>query len=363
VYNIDEVKELITDEDVFLLLEHLQAEPVDHGGFITCKTICHNSLEELDSASNKLYYYSNSQRFTCFTHCGDSFDIFELVRKVQNVDLNQAIIYIVNFLNLQWKLDDAENDYSVNPDIDLFRRYNEINQLEPRENNKVLLPQIDDNIIRYFPQPRILPWEKEGISKEVCDYMNIRYNPLNGSIIIPHYDENDRLVGIRQRTLVQEDEIYGKYRPARISGKSYQHPLSFVDFGLNKSKDKIKDYGTVIVAESEKFCLQYMTMFGIENNISVACCGNNLSRYQFQLLLDSGAKEVVIAFDRDFEEVGDDNYYRVVNRLMKLNEKYKSEANISIMFDKEGLTGYKQNPLDSNSPEIFEYLFKNRIIL
>ena len=36
----------------------------------------------------------------------------------------------------------------------------------------------------------------------------------------------------------------------------------------------------------------------IENDISVACCGSSLSTYQVQELIDSGAEEIIIAFDR-----------------------------------------------------------------
>ena len=51
-------------------------------------------------------------------------------------------------------------------------------------------------------------------------------------------------------------------------------------YNLNNSKDNIKLIGKAIVFESEKSCLLYQTYFGIENDISVACCGSNLSIHQ-----------------------------------------------------------------------------------
>jgi hypothetical protein len=356
MYDKDKVKELVEPEDIFALLEHLGAEPTDHGGFFTAKTICHGG------SSEKLYYYCNSTLFQCFTNCGDSFDVFELVRKVKQIDLNQAILYVVNFLNLQWKLDDADADYDINPDLEILKKWQEIDNLEPRENNKIVLPEIDKDILKHFPQPHIICWEKEGITKPVCEEMDIKYNPLNGSILIPHYDEDNRLVGIRQRTLVQEEETKGKYMPARLNGKLFNHPLSFSLYAFNQTKEHIKEFETAIVFESEKSTMLYSSYFGSENNISVACCGNSLSRYQFQLLLDAGAKEVVIAFDKDFAELGDDDCRRVMERLIKLNNKYKNDANISILFDKEGVLGLKDSPIDKG-PAVFEHLFKNRIIL
>jgi DNA primase len=362
MYDIEKVKEAIESEDIFTLLEYLNAEPVDHGSFFTCKTICHNH-DDIESASHKLYYYINTSLFHCFSECGESFDIFELICKVKEIDLDQAVFYVVNFLNLQWKIDDPDSDYNVNEeDKEVFSRYNKIDELVPKENNKLELAEIDKNILKYFPQPRYLNWEKEGISKDVCDLMDIHYNPLNGSIIIPHYDENNRLVGIRQRALVKEDEEYGKYRPAYIQGKIRSHPLSFNLYGLNKAKPAIKDFNTAIVFESEKSVLRYIDLYGLTNDIAVACCGNNLSEYQFQLLLDSGATEICIAFDKDFHELDDDDCRRVVDRLKKLNQKYRTRANISILFDKENLLGYKMAPIEK-SKAIFEHLFRERIVL
>ena len=71
----------------------------------------------------------------------------------------------------------------------------------------------DDKILSYLPHPRILPWEKEGITQEVIQNHQICYNPSSQAIVIPHYNINNQLVGIRERTLIKENEIYGKYRP------------------------------------------------------------------------------------------------------------------------------------------------------
>ena len=58
----------------------------------------------------------------------------------------------------------------------------------------------------------------------------------------------------------------------------------------------------------EKSCLLYKSYFGLENDISVACCGSSVSAYQIQMLLDAGAEEIIIAFDRQFKEIGDKEF-------------------------------------------------------
>lgn len=100
-----------------------------------------------------------------------------------------------------------------------------------------------------MPRPRYLNWERDGITKEVCDARGICYDPANQGIVIPHYDINGNLIGIRERTLIKEEEQYGKYRPAFIDGKLWNHPLGFNLYNLNWSKNNIKTIGTAIVFE------------------------------------------------------------------------------------------------------------------
>ena len=102
-YSKEDVKELIEIEDVYTLLEYLDAEPQMYSDYIIAKTICHNG------DSRKLYYYAESGLFKCYTHCEDAFDVFELIQKILDInDLNKAIYWVVNFFNLTHKLSDAE---------------------------------------------------------------------------------------------------------------------------------------------------------------------------------------------------------------------------------------------------------------
>ena len=120
--------------------------------------------------------------------------------------------------------------------------------------------------------------------------------------------------------------------------------------------------GKVIVFESEKSCLLYKSYFGVENDISVACCGSSLSAYQIQSLIDAGAREIIVAFDRQFQEIGDDEFKHLKTNLMRLRDKYKNFVLISFIFDKNQITGYKDSPIDCG-PQTFLQLFKERIVL
>ena len=160
----------------------------------------------------------------------------------------------------------------------------------------------------------------------------------------------------------EDAERFGKYRPLKVNRQWFNHPLGLNLYGLNNSKDNIAITKKAIVFESEKSHLLYSSYFGLDNNISVACCGSNLSAFQVQLLLESGAQEIVISFDRQFKACGDDEHKKLVNHLLKIREKYKQDVLISFIFDKEMITSYKASPIDEG-PEKFLQLFKERIVL
>ena len=355
-YDKESVKEQLELEDVYDLLEYFEAEPQMFSNYIIAKTICHNG------DTHKLYYYENTQLFKCYTGGCGIFDIFELVQKIQDEqDLNKAIYFVVNFFNLQSKLEEADEDFSI-IDYKYLSQVHKLAELTPKIISKVNLPMIT-NYIKFYPQPQIISWKKEGISKNVCDYMGIKYNPVNGAILIPHVDQDGRLIGIRQRTLVQEDEIYGKYRPARLQNQLCNHPLAFNLYGLYQAKENIINRHIALVVESEKAVLQYITYFGLNNDICVAVCGSSMSNYQFHLLLDCGVKEIIFGFDKDYHYEGTEEFNKVEDKLNKIYMKYSGHgATLSFLIDKKNLLGYKDSPLDQGK-EVFLQLFTDRIIV
>ena len=106
----------------------------------------------------------------------------------------------------------------------------------------------------------------------------------------------------------------------------------------------------------------YDSYFGSDNNISVACCGSSISSHQFELLRELGIQELVIAFDRQFREIGDKEFKSHTKNLQKLADKYKNYVAVSCMFDKNNYLDYKSSPID-HGKEIFLKMFRERIIL
>lgn len=379
-YDKDSIKNQLQIDDVLRLVAELGGEPImgSTGTFFTSRTICHNVLGE---GSRKLYYYDNTKLFQCFTDCGASFDIYELVQKVKNINGEYKIYYNRegNPVTREWQLFDAVDFVAVYfgfsaetsefediqfklKDWELFDKYDKINQIKEAPKQIVELKLYDDTILQHLPRPIIKSWESEGISREVMLKRGIAYDPRTQSIVIPHYNIDGQLVGIRERTLIKEDEIYGKYRPAILNGLMYNHPLGFNLYNLNNSKDAIKIIKKAIVFEGEKSPLLYASYFGIENDITVACCGSNLLNNQMQLLLSLGVEEVIIAFDKQFQEIGDKEWERLVKNYKTLYAKYGAYVQISFMFDKGNLLGYKDSPIDRGE-DIFLKLFEERVTL
>ena len=350
----EKTKNDLTIDQVYELLMSLGGDPQIKDNIIISRTICHGGN------SHKLYYYDNTKLFKCYTDCLDTFDIFELIRKINNYTLPQAVKFIMNYYGIFLEEEFSDSQENLQ-DWKILNKYDSSSSQE-KEEKVIEFKYYDKSILKYLPHPRIIPWEKENITREVMEECGICYDPVMQGIVIPHYDIDGRLIGIRERTLIKENEDNGKYKPAILNYKQYNHPLGFNLYNLNFSKDNIAAYKKAIVFEGEKSPLLYASYFGADNDISVAVCGSNLVSYQVQLLLNLGVNEIIIAFDKQFQEIGDDEWKKWTKKLTNINTKYSRECQISFIFDKDNLLGYKESPID-RGPDVFLELFKRRVVI
>lgn len=358
-FNKDEIKNSLSVNQIEDLLTELGGEPRRYKDALISKTICHGG------SSHKLYYYPNTHLFKCYTDCSDTFDIFELIIKMheQNGEewsLYNAMTFVVNFFSINFEEDFSE----LRSDLQDWQYFNKRSKdkLPLAYENQGALPIFDNKILQNFPRPRLIPWEKEGITKEVCDSRGICYDPIYNGIVIPHFDIDGHLVGIRERTLIKELEDKGKYRPAIIGKQMYNHPLSLNLYNLNNSAAAVKSIKKAIVFESEKSCLKFATYFGLKNDISVACCGSNISSFQVKLLLSLGIQELVIALDRQYQTLSDEEHKNWVEKLYNLHNKYGKYTQISYIFDKGYTLNYKESPIDQDK-DTFLDLYNKRIFI
>lgn len=363
MYDKDEIKNSLSVQDVEELVRHLGGEAMWRRDALVCSTICHNRPGE---GSLKLYYYDNTKLFKCYTGCGEYFDIYELVARAKyvqdEVEMNagQSIRFVANFFGIT-----ATRDFD-----DMFETRSELLERLKKIDKPAETPQAtyepkiyDDSILKNLMKIYPKSWIDEGITVPTMMKYGIKYYPVGERIVIPHYNENGQLIGIRGRALVKEEaETYGKYSPIRMCGKMYNHPLSVALYGLNENKENIKRVKKAIVFEGEKSVLMFDSLFGSENNISVACCGSSISLRQIHLLLDLGVEEIIIAFDKEFKEVGDEEFKKNTKKLTQLSQRITKPVKAGIVFDKFNILDLKQSPIDKGL-ETFMFLYQNRIHL
>ena len=342
-----EIIEELDDDKVKELLDRLDIPYRDQGAAIIMPTVCHN--EDADEASWKLYYYKNTHVFQCYTECG-AMSIFTFLKNY----------YETRSIEYDWRMDilDVILDCSHMRQLDTTPGYRSIADNYAQKKVRQELPAYPESLMDVFIKYYPIEWLNDGISKAAMDKFNIRFSPTQNKIIIPHYDVGGHLVGIRGRALNQwEIDNVGKYLPVQIEGKWYSHPLSLNLYGLNVTKENIKQTGIAYLFEAEKSVLQ-CDSFSIPN-CAAAVCGSKLNKYALDILIrECWPQEVVICFDKE-EEPGSSDYF---NHLYELCLKYEVYCNFSFIYDKEKLLNLKDSPSDKGE-EVFKQLLARRVRL
>ena len=337
-----QLREALTETHIIYLMSLLGAtEFQDKGSYLQFKTICHNHDE--GNAGYNLSYYKDSYRFYCFSNCY-SMDIFQLIKlRWELLETGDD----THFENIAyWVMNHSQTDLDNTSPV--F-----VSTYDPRDydiaTKEIILPEHSQNVLQVFNNHHCIEWLEDGITHEAMNKYNILYSTSRNAIIIPHYDVNNRLIGVRRRALNEEDIQQGKYKPIYIEGMSYSHPLGYNLYGLNLVKDEVKARGKIVIAEGEKAPLQSYSVYG-KNNYVVAACGSRINRWQIYLIMKyCQPREIIIAFDKGIE----------YNYLESLCKRYSGYCNMSFVYDHQDRLKDKESPFD-NVKEL-EQLLHNRI--
>lgn len=80
----NEVRLNLTNEQIITIMASLGAvEYKEDDKALIFRTICHNV--DISEASFKLYYYKDTKLFHCYSGCGDTFNIYELIRRYYEI--------------------------------------------------------------------------------------------------------------------------------------------------------------------------------------------------------------------------------------------------------------------------------------
>ena len=346
----------ITLNDVKIFLESLGVEQIvvnEEKQYLICPTICHNPLEEAESM--KLYWYQDNKIFRCYTECNEAMSIFKLYQKFMEINQypvndEEAKLYVQNCLH-HIIITSAKQTNNYKLDIEKYKYTTTI----------PVLDEYPSTILSYFTKYYHPSWLKDGITPASMDKFKIGFSLGQNKIIIPHFDINGRLVGIRGRALEKKEiEESGKYRPIQIGKIIYTHPLQFNLYGIYEHKQGIQRRRSAIIAEAEKSVMLDDGYYGDLSNC-VACCGSTFNKYHVSLLTNIlGVNEIVVALDKEYVDWRDDKAKKYRAKLEGLCKRYKNQANFSYIWDYDNVLEEKDSPFDKGK-DVFEHLYKNRV--
>jgi hypothetical protein len=351
--DIKQLKNNITDDQIIQILKYLGAtKHIDTTNYIIFPTICHNGADS--NASMKLYYYRESKLFRCYTECDDSFDIIDLI--IKNRTVEKIPINFYEALNIIFQFTGNSFSFEISDDVN---KYESIASYYYKKGDGLIIPPCNSNILEIFYFYPTQEWLNEKITVETMKKFNILYSVKENKIIIPHYNKDGILIGVRGRSLDPLDaELNGKYRPIRSENIIYSHSLSFNLYGLDQTKDNIRKTQQAIIFEGEKSVLKFDSLNKDFNN-AVAVCGSSINKAQIMMLLEHGAKEIVIAFDKQYKTLGEESE-KYFNKLINLSNKYKNYSTFSFLYDMEDILDYKDSPIDQGLSN-FQKLYAKRI--
>ncbi len=310
------------------------------------KMVMNTSLCHEDGESWKCDLFKDTLYFHCYSNCGN-FSILDLVQDVMNFEtLQESVDFIADYFNIGI----ATRGFGRKARPPIVSR--PIIKKEINFDEKLL--EYDNHILNTFVNYYPIEWLREDISKETMDKFNILFSMEDCSIIIPHYDIDNRLVGIRQRNLSEYQLKLGrKYVPftSMRSRITYKHQLGRNAYGIHINKESIIKSKKCMIWESEKSVLKMDSYFG--ENSSIAVGGSSISPYQLNLLKTLGVKDIYMCFDYEKNNQGwEKKMNKIYNKIIEwgFNCYYMRNE------DMEKYLNEKDSPIDKGE-ENFKILF------
>ena len=310
--------------------------------------------------SPKLYFYKDTSIYVGMT-AGRSYDIISLVQTrlallKQPCSFLDACQFILDTTNINpdsishVKKEGHVYDWSNLERFIRVRKYG--NQLSEYNRN------IIDTLPPLYPQA----WIDEGISEETMDKYQIRYYERCNQTVIPCFDDEARLVGVRVRNWDKDRVEQAKYMPlVTLDGQCYKFNTNQVFYGINYNKPEIERTGKVIIVESEKAVMKLDTYMG-RHNIALGMYGSNLGIQRRNQLLKMGVNTVSYVVDNDFIGQDDAFFEQWREKIQHFIKLWDGFCRVEIVWDNLGLLGPKENATD-RTKEVWEQLWENREII
>lgn len=321
------------------------------------KTICHN--ENSIEANYNLAFIEESRTFYCFSYCNCSYSLLSLIKKVKGLKTYKALQWLCNELNIPFDF----KEEIKNPQTDMYNWKRMLSKYSTKFKNETELTQYDKGILNYFDSLPHEDWINYGISKKTLDKYNIKWYERSNQIVIPVFDKNGELVGIRGRNMNPQYET--KYIPLQmLDGTMYNFPTNKVMFGENYNSDNIRRRKKVALVESEKTVMKADEWFGEDNNICLGLFGSTLSKDNIKYLLDLQIETAYICLDSDFIDINSQEYENFENKVIKMYRELKPYiSKIYVVYNNIGLENCYKFSITDYTKDEFDLIWNNKELI
>lgn len=265
------------------------------------------------------------------------YNIRDIITLIQfflgDISLNDSIKYIEEICNIK--------DNNISKRSDTVRKLKKLKQNITKDfscNDKVLNENELNQYMNVYINHKFL---NEGITEEIQDEFQIRYDLISNRAIIPIRNDKGELITFKGRSLF--DDEYRKEHG--INKYIYSHKFSgkYYLYGEYENREFIKNANEIIVFEAEK-SVQQSASFGIRNCVAIS--KHDFSTQQIRKLI-SYNKPIVIMFDKD---VG-------LKDILNQCAKFKG-VDVYYVYDTDGYLSKKMSPTDEGL-YTFEMLYDN----
>jgi DNA primase len=320
------IKEYIfSNNKIEIVLENLGMHHIqwhNRNEYITC------GMPDGDNPSSTVVYCDNSF-FMVKAYTRDIVDpygisdIISLVSFINKTIFTQSINWLCELFGLDYYVESISDD----PTLGYFKTFDLL--MKPKASLEVQLKPIPEETLKAY-----LPWDNTIFYEDHIDWetqaeFELGLDVFSHRITIPIRDEMGRLVGVKgRRAWDAVDEWNPKYIYLHQCAKSR------ICYGLYKTLPYIREKNEIIVCESEKGVMQLWS-YGYRNCVAVG--GHSISQQQQDLIIQSGAATIIIAFDKDVDE----------ETVRKEVENLSLYRRVEYILDFNNILEEKESPMDN----------------
>lgn len=328
--NVQSLNDILCNnsENIVKILNKLNYEHIkDRGKYITFPNHNGDNLNACSILKSTLVYQN-------FSH-GKSGNLYTLIMDELECSFPDALNKIAGWLGLK------QNNIKIHYPFSGFYKKIIQEQNDPESTMKIynddcLPPQ--DSFSKMFID--------DGISIDAQKKFGVRYCHEDDCILIPIYNINYDMVGVKARNNSNDDFNNRWYAWIPYSKTN-------VVYGLNWNYTDIISKKTLIIFESEK---SVMKAYDCGLNCTCAIAGHSISNAQANIIKSLMVDNIIVAFD---ESICEDEIKYEAKKLIVDNQIYQNK--VTYLYDDKNIylpKGEKDAPIDLGK-EVFKNILKN----